>query len=102
MFALRFSLYAIENLLLTATSLLFARRLLLGSWYSLVGPLLFRCSFHTVHRTFAQSLLHANLAITCWQLTTHRSLFSVFDSLLTNRRALLVVLCVLLNVTHLS
>ena len=75
MFALRFSLYAIENLLLTATSLLFARRLLLGSWYSLVGPLLFRCSLLTVHRTFAQCLLHANRF---YILAAHDSPFAFF------------------------
>ena len=31
------------------------------------------------------------IAITCWQLTTHHSLFSVFDSSLTNRSSLFVV-----------
>ena len=31
------------------------------------------------------------IAITCWQLTTHHSLFSVFDSSLTNRSFLFVV-----------
>ena len=60
MLPVRFSLYAIDNLLLTATSLLFARRLLLGSCFSLVGPLLSGCSPLTNHRTFAQCLPHAN------------------------------------------
>ena len=43
---------------------------------------------------FTARLLNAyymRIAITFWQLTTHRLLFSVFDSLLTNRRALLEV-----------
>ena len=75
MFALRFSLYAIDNLLLTATSLLFARRLLLGSCFLLVGPLLSRCSPLTVNRTFAQCLLHANCY---YMLTAHDSPFAFF------------------------
>ena len=75
MFALRFSLYSVENLLLTTTSLLFARRLLLGSCFLLVEPLLFRCSLLTVHRTFAQCLLHANRY---YMLTAHDTPFAFF------------------------
>ena len=75
MFAVRFSLYAIDNLLLTATSLLFARQLLLGSCFSLVGPLLSRCSPLTVQRTFAQFLLNANRY---YILTAHDIPFAFF------------------------
>ena len=90
MFALRFSFYAIENLLLTITSLLFARRLLLGSCFSLVGPLLFRWSLLTVHSTFAQCLLLANRY---YILAAHDSPFAFFCFRLVAdiRRVLLVV-----------
>ena len=59
MFALRCSLYAINNMLLTATSLLFTARLLFGSYFSLVEPLFSRCSPLAVHYSLAQCLLHA-------------------------------------------
>ena len=55
----RFSLCTIDNLLLTGNSLLFARRLLLGSCFLPVGPLLSRCSPLAVHCSLAQCLLHA-------------------------------------------
>ena len=73
MFALRFSLDAIDNLLITDTFLLFARRLLLGPCLTLVGPVLSRCSLLTVYRTFAHCLLHANRYDV---LAAHDSLFA--------------------------
>ena len=49
--------------------------LLLCSCFSLVGPLLFRCSLLTVHRTFAQCLLRAHRY---YMLAAHDSPFAFF------------------------
>ena len=76
MFDLRFSLYAMDNLLLTATSLVSARRLLPGSCFSLAELLLSRCSLLTVHRILAQCLLHANRY---YILAAHGPPFAFFD-----------------------
>ena len=92
MFSLRFSLYAIENLPLTTLPLC----CLLANYCLALGTRLLEPFFFVARPSpFTARLPNAYympIAITCWQLTTHRSLFSVFDSLLTNRRALLVVL----------
>ena len=93
-------MYAIGNVLLTATSLLFAARLLFGSYFSLVGPLLSRCSPVAVHRPLAQRLLHAN----GYYLLAHGSIFTFFCYRLFAEqiaaRSSWLVLSGLLRVTH--
>ena len=80
-FAARCLLYASPFMLLTTCySLLplccfLAVCLLLDSCFSLLGPLLSRCSPVTVNRTFAQCLLHANCY---YMLTAHDSPFAFF------------------------
>ena len=81
MLALRFALYAIDNLLLTATSLLFAVRLLFSSCFTLVGLLLSRGSPFAVHRSLAQCLLHA---IAYDLLAAHGLLLTFFCLLVTD------------------
>ena len=91
MFALRFSLY---KQLKTCYSLLPLCCLLADYCLALASRLLDPFFFVAGSLPFTARLLNAYympIAITCWQLTTHRSLFSVFNSLLTDRRALLVV-----------
>ena len=91
MFALRSSLYAIDNLLLTALPLCCSL-----PDYCFVLASRWLASFFLVARLLASTVrwLNANymqLVITCWQLTAQRSLFSIFNLLLINSRALLVV-----------
>ena len=99
MFTLRFSLCAIDNLLLTATSLLFARRLLLGSCFLPVGALLSRCSPLAVHCTLALCLLHA---IGYYNLEAHGSPLAFFcfrlvvDKMLCPPRSLFLAVCCVL------
>ena len=87
-FALRCSLYSIGNVLLTATSYLFAARLLFGFCISPVGPSWTPSFSLLAHR---RSPLIGSMAISCWQLTAQVSLFSVPTRCWTNCRTLLVV-----------
>ena len=90
MFALRFSLCAIDNLLL-----LLPLCCLLADYYLALASCRLDPSFLVARPSpFTACWLYAYYmpsAITLWKLTAHGSLFSVFDPSLTKRRALLVV-----------
>ena len=94
-FAARCLLYASPFMLLTTCYSLLPLCCLLADYcLALASRLLDPFFFVARSSPFTARLLNAYympIAITFWQLTTHRSLFSVFDSSLTNRRALLVV-----------
>ena len=94
-FAARCLLYASPFMLLTTCYSLLPLCCLLADYcMALASRLLDPCFLVARSSPFTARLLNAYympIAITFWQLTTHRSLFSVFDSSLTNRRALLVV-----------
>ena len=76
MFSLRYSLFAIDNLLLGVTSLLFTAHLLFGSCFSLVGSS-FSSLTLAAYRSLAQCLQHA-IGYSPSLLTVYRSQFWVF------------------------
>ena len=90
-FAARCLLYASPFMLLTNCYSLLALCCMLADYcMALASRLLDPCFLVARSSPFTARLLNAYympIAITFWQLTTHRSLFSIFDSSLTNRRA---------------